>query len=44
MGLVPGVVKGLGVTLGEVAKTVTRGAETVQYPHEKELLPIGPVG
>ena len=31
MGLVPGLVKGLGVTFGEIVKTVTKGAETVQY-------------
>jgi NADH-quinone oxidoreductase subunit I len=36
MALVPGVVKGLGVTFGEIVKTVTKGAETVQYPHVKE--------
>ena len=47
MGLVPGVIKGLGVTLGEARKTVfpdglrkppapSRGAVTVQYPHVKE--------
>lgn len=38
MGLVPGVVSGLGVTFKEIVKTVTQGAETVQYPHEKEDL------
>jgi len=38
MGLVPGVITGLGITLKEVVKTVTKGAETVQYPHEKEEL------
>ncbi|MEZ5231564.1 MAG: hypothetical protein R2749_02475 [Acidimicrobiales bacterium] len=42
MGLVPGVIKGLGVTLGEARKTVLprraakpperSGAVTVQYP------------
>jgi NADH-quinone oxidoreductase subunit I len=36
MALVPGVVKGLGVTFGEIVKTVTKGAATVQYPHVKE--------
>jgi len=36
MGLVPGLVSGLGITLKEVVKTVVKGAETVQYPHEKE--------
>ena len=39
--LVPGVLKGLGVTFRELAHTVTPkklggGAATVQYPHEKE--------
>ena len=33
---VPGLVKGLGVTLGTMARTVTRGPNTVQYPREKE--------
>ena len=43
MGLVPGVIKGLGVTLGEAKRTVfpggltkppapSKGAATVQYP------------
>ena len=32
----PGLVKGLGVTFKEIAKTVTQGADTVQYPHVKE--------
>ena len=36
MPLVPGVITGLGVTFKEIVKTVTKGAETVQYPHEKE--------
>ena len=36
----PGVVKGLGVTLGTMARTVTQGANTVQYPREKESPPI----
>ena len=36
MPLVPGVVKGLGLTFKEVVKTVVNGAETVQYPHEKD--------
>jgi len=47
MGLVPGVIKGLGVTMGEARKTVfpngftkppapSKGAVTVQYPHVKE--------
>jgi len=34
--LVPGIVKGFGVTLSEMVKTMTQGAATVQYPHEKE--------
>ena len=42
---VPGLVKGLGVTLGtmlQVMKPKSRGggAVTVQYPHEKEAPPI----
>ena len=36
MGLVPGLVKGLGVTFKEITKTVVKGPETVQYPHQKE--------
>jgi NADH-quinone oxidoreductase subunit I len=36
---VPGLVKGLGVTLGTLFETVTKGANTVQYPHEKESPP-----
>ena len=35
-----GLVKGLGITLREMTKTVTKGAATVQYPHEKEAPPI----
>ena len=37
---VPGLVKGLGVTLGTMARTITQGANTVQYPREKEAPPI----
>jgi len=37
---VPGLVKGLGVTLGTLFNTATKGANTVQYPHEKETPPI----
>ena len=40
MARVPGLVKGLGVTLGTLLRTATRGANTVQYPHEKESPPI----
>jgi len=36
----PGLVKGLGVTFGTMVRTVTKGANTVQYPHEKETPPI----
>ena len=36
----PGVIKGLGVTLGTMARTITQGANTVQYPREKEAPPI----
>ena len=35
----PGLLKGMGVTLRTLARTVTEGAETVQYPHEKEAPP-----
>ena len=37
---VPGLLKGLGVTLGTMMRTFTEGANTVQYPHEKESPPI----
>ncbi len=37
---VPGLVKGLGVTLNTLVTTVTKGANTVQYPKEKEAPPI----
>ena len=37
---VPGLLKGLGVTLNTMVKTLTEGAATVQYPHEKEAPPI----
>jgi NADH-quinone oxidoreductase subunit I len=36
----PGLFKGLGVTLKTLGRTVTKGADTVQYPHEKEAPPI----
>jgi NADH-quinone oxidoreductase subunit I len=35
-----GLIKGLGVTLKELTKTVTKGPATVQYPHVKETPPI----
>lgn len=38
MAELPGLVKGLGITFGELWKTVTQGAQTVQYPHEKEVV------
>ena len=34
----PGLVKGLGVTFKTMITTWTKGAVTVQYPHEKEDL------
>jgi NADH-quinone oxidoreductase subunit I len=34
----PGLVKGLGVTFKTMINTWTKGAVTVQYPHEKEDL------
>ena len=36
----PGLFKGLGVTLNELKKTATEGAATVQYPHVKEAPPM----
>ena len=35
---IPGLVKGLGVTFKTMITTWTKGAVTVQYPHEKEDL------
>jgi NADH-quinone oxidoreductase subunit I len=32
----PGLAKGLGVTFGTLVRTVTEGAQTTQYPREKE--------
>ncbi len=34
----PGLAKGLGVTFKTMINTWTKGAVTVQYPHEKEAL------
>ena len=31
-----GLVKGLGITFKAIVETVTKGAQTTQYPHEKE--------
>ena len=36
----PGLVKGLGVTMGTMLRTFKDGANTVQYPHVKETPPI----
>ena len=36
MSVVGGFAKGLGVTMKTLVDTVTKGAHTVQYPHEKE--------
>ena len=36
---VPGLFKGLGVTLKTLGHTIRHGADTVQYPHEKEAPP-----
>ena len=33
---VPGLVKGLGVTFGEMVKTLKDGPQTTRYPHERE--------
>ena len=35
----PGLIKGLGVTLKSLANTVKDGSSTVQYPREKETPP-----
>ena len=35
-----GLVKGLGVTFKAIVETVTKGAQTTQYPHEKEPPPL----
>ena len=37
---VPGLIKGLGVTFGTLDRHGVKGANTVQYPHEKETPPI----
>ena len=37
---VPGLLKGLGVTGKTLLRTATQGANTVQYPKEKEAPPI----
>ena len=37
---VPGLIKGLGVTASTFGRTVKDGANTVQYPHEKEAPPL----
>ena len=36
---IPGMIKGLGVTMGTMYRTVKNGADTVQYPHVKESPP-----
>ena len=36
---VPGLIKGLGVTMSTMFRTLKDGANTVQYPHEKETPP-----
>jgi len=33
---IPGSIKAMGVTLKTLGRTITQGAETVQYPREKE--------
>ncbi len=45
MGIVPGVITGLGLTLKTTIKTMVKGADTVQYGaagarHEKEAPPV----
>ena len=37
---IPGLLKGLGVTLNTLKRTALDGANTVQYPHEKEAPPL----
>ena len=37
---VPGLVKGLGVTMKTMMRTFKDGANTVQYPHVKETPPV----
>ncbi len=37
---VPGLFKGLGVTFTTLLRTAKDGANTIQYPHEKETPPI----
>ena len=32
----PGLLKGMGVTLKTLGRTVTQGAETVQYPRRRK--------
>ena len=36
----PGLIKGLGVTMGTMMRTAKDGANTVQYPHAKEIPPV----
>ncbi len=36
---VPGLIKGLGVTMTTMLRTFKDGANTVQYPHAKETPP-----
>ena len=38
----PGLMKGLGVTLRTLGNTIRNGADTVQYPREKEAPPTRP--
>jgi EAL domain-containing protein (putative c-di-GMP-specific phosphodiesterase class I) len=40
MAKVPGLFKGLGVTFSTMVRTLTKGSNTVQYPHVKEAPPI----
>ncbi len=36
----PGLIKGLGVTMGTMMRTAKDGANTIQYPHAKESPPV----
>ena len=40
MAQIPGMIKGLAVTFNTMMRTFKNGANTVQYPHEKEAPPI----
>ncbi len=37
---VPGLLKGLGITMATMGRTLTKGSATVQYPREKVVPPV----